>query len=79
MPDYWIGKDALVEVNNRGIHGPNTPNGSFSTLARIDLGTVVRAHPEGLVLSLHPKEHGHLPQDSGCPYTQVGYLKLVEE
>jgi hypothetical protein len=79
VPDYWIGKDALVEVNNRDIHSPNTPSGSFSTFAREDLGTVVRAHAEGIVLSLHPKEHGHLPQDSGCPYTQVGYLKLIED
>ncbi len=79
IPNYWIDKDVLVMSHEREVHGPNAPTGSFSAYTWEDVGTLRGADYEQLEVSVHPKEHGRLPRDTGFPYTRVAHLKLMED
>lgn len=79
VPDYWIGKDVLVEYHDRDIHGPNVPTGSFSSRQYEDVGTLRGADSRVLQVSVHPKEHGRLPRNTGYPWAQITHVKLMED
>jgi len=79
VPDYWVGKDVLVEYHDSDIHGPNMPRGSFSTRLYENVATFRGGDSRVLQVSVHPKEHGHLPQTTGYPWARIAHLKLMED
>ena len=79
VPDYWIGKDLLVESTHRDIHGPNRMRGGGDLYTWESVGTFKEADLEVMEITVHPIEHGRLPRDTGFPYTQVLTLKLMED
>ena len=78
VPDYWVGKNVLVEYLSRDIHGPNRIQGRASVYNWEVVGTFLKADRRVIAVRVHPIEHGRLPRDTGFPYYRVGQLKLME-